>query len=100
MARLRRFRERGVKVLDREGEVVQSLADLVLRVERAAPLVVVQLEGIAALSFANEFDDGSLRGVNGVSAAHLHPEEGRVELHGRRDALESLKHHRIRDHWK
>src|SRR5438132_13824870 len=87
MARLRRLRERGVEVLDRESEVVQPVSDRVGCVERAALLIVVQLEGIAALSFANEFNDSPLRRVNGVSAAHLHPEEGRVELHGRLEVL-------------
>src|SRR5207245_9653786 len=87
MARPLRLGERGVEVLDRAGEVVQPLSDLVLRVEGASLLVVVQLEGIAALSLANEFNDGPLRRVNGVSAAHLHPEEGRVELHGRLEVL-------------
>src|SRR2546427_8492861 len=38
-------------------------------------------------TFANEFNDSPLRRVNGVSAAHLHPEEGRVELHGRLEVL-------------
>ena len=60
MAHLLRLRERGVEVLDREGEVVQSLSDLVDCVERTARLVIVQLEGIAALSFANEFNDNPL----------------------------------------
>src|SRR5438128_1996094 len=87
MARLLRLRERGVEVLDREGEVVQPLSDLVGCVEPAAPLVVIQLEGIAALSFANEFNDGPPRRINRVPAAHLHPEEVRVELHRRVEIL-------------
>src|SRR5436309_3535032 len=87
MARPRSLRERGVEVLDREGEVVQPLSNRVGCVERGALLIIVQLEGIAALSFANEFNDGPLRRVDRVSAAHLHPEEGRVELHGRLEVL-------------
>src|SRR6059036_1810697 len=87
MARLRRLCERGVEVLDRESEVVQPVSDRVGCVERAALLVVVQLEGVAALSLANEFDDSPLRRVNGVSPAHLHSEKARVELHGRLEVL-------------
>ena len=60
MARPRSLRERGVEVLDREGEVVQPLSNRVGCVERGALLIIVQLEGIAALSFANEFNDNPL----------------------------------------
>src|SRR6267378_1517122 len=87
MARLRRLRKCGVEIVDREGKMVQPVSDLVPCVERASFLVVVQLEGIAALSFANEFNDRSLRRVNRVSAAHLHPEDGGVEFHGRLEVL-------------
>src|SRR5256712_9291287 len=87
MARLRRLRERGVELLDRESEVVQPVSDRVGCVERAALLVGIRFEGTGALAFANEFHDGPPRRVNGVSAAHLHPEEGRIELHGRLEVL-------------
>ena len=87
MARLLRLRKRCVEVLDREGEVVQPLSDLVRCIERAARLVVVQLEGIAALFVANEFNDDPFRRVNRVSAAYLHPEESRVELYGSLEVL-------------
>src|SRR3989441_8201835 len=81
MARLLRFRERLVEVLDLERQVVEPLSHDVVRREAGPFLVVVQLEDESVV-LGREVGRDPFRRVNRASSQVLHAEDLRVERNG------------------